>query len=266
MFEFGAPTQVQFALANMPRGYTVVTMKTWIIALILAVSGLAHGQSFVGDYPGQTLRGYYLARGQVANVSSPKVQQEIAAEKARVAYYNPAKQQQTQVEAYTYNTPRPAYVESQRSSTSGYSTGTSSSHYTGSQYAAPTQPTSRSYSTASPGTTYRVTPVSPRVTYSGSRYYDYNYRPPVGDHYVQPHYRSDGTYVPGHYRTNADDSFWNNYSSWGNVNPYTYRVGNVVPPVTTYRPSSSYSFGGGSYVRGYTRKDGTYVQGHYRKR
>ena len=240
-------------------------MQMWIIALVLAVSGIASGQSFVGDYPGQTLRGYYLARGQVANLSSPQVQQEIAAEKARVAYFSARTKPQTTPEAYSYNTPRPAYLENQRQATSGYTTPTSTSGsseaYTGSSYS-----TSKSYAPATAATSNRITIEPPRNLYTGSRYYDYSYRPTVGDHYVQPHYRSDGTYVPGHYRTNADDSFWNNYSSFGNINPHTGRMGTIVPPVTTYKPATSYSFGGSSYVRGYTRGDGTYVQGHYRKR
>lgn len=92
---------------------------------------------------------------------------------------------------------------------------------------------------------------------SANRYYDYTYRPPVGDHYVAPYLRSDGTFVQGHFRTDRDDSFWNNFSSSGNVNPYTGKVG-------TKTPFGSYG-GGSSYVGGYTRKDGTYVSGHYRK-
>jgi hypothetical protein len=40
-----------------------------------------------------------------------------------------------------------------------------------------------------------------------SRYYDYYYRPVVGEQYVRGYYRRDGTYVSGHYRTNPDDSF-----------------------------------------------------------
>jgi hypothetical protein len=62
-----------------------------------------------------------------------------------------------------------------------------------------------------------------------SRYYDYNYRPAVGEHYVRSYVRRDGTFVSGHYRTNRDDSFWNNYSSRGNINPHTGRVGYKVP-------------------------------------
>jgi hypothetical protein len=88
---------------------------------------------------------------------------------------------------------------------------------------------------------------SPRYTYSApsarsytrspstpgyySRYYDYNYRPPVGEHYVHSYIRSDGTFVSGHYRTNRDDSFWNNYSSYANINPHTGRTGYKLPRV-----------------------------------
>jgi hypothetical protein len=43
--------------------------------------------------------------------------------------------------------------------------------------------------------------------------------------------RMDGTFVSGHYRTNRDDSFWNNYSSHGNINPHTGRTGYKLPPI-----------------------------------
>ena len=43
--------------------------------------------------------------------------------------------------------------------------------------------------------------------------------------WVNGYYRSSGTWVPGHYRTSPDSSFSNNYSSWGNTNPYTGRRG-----------------------------------------
>jgi hypothetical protein len=66
-------------------------------------------------------------------------------------------------------------------------------------------------------------------------YYDYNYRPPVGEHYVQGHIRRDGTYVQGHYQTNPDNSFWNNWSSKGNVNPHTGKVGTRLPATSHSR-------------------------------
>ena len=62
------------------------------------------------------------------------------------------------------------------------------------------------------------------------RYYDYSYRPNVGSHYVDGYYRGDGTYVSGHYKTNPDSSFWNNWSSKGNTNPYTGILGSKKPP------------------------------------
>ena len=43
--------------------------------------------------------------------------------------------------------------------------------------------------------------------------------------WVNGYYNSYGTFVPGHYRTSPDSSFSNNYSSWGNINPYTGRKG-----------------------------------------
>jgi hypothetical protein len=75
-----------------------------------------------------------------------------------------------------------------------------------------------------------VNPSAPIGTNYYSRYYDNSYRPPVGEHYVHGYYRRDGTYVTGHYRTNPDNSFWNNWSSQGNINPYTGRVGTKQPP------------------------------------
>lgn len=47
--------------------------------------------------------------------------------------------------------------------------------------------------------------------------------------YVQGHTRSDGTYVPPHYRTTPDSSRGNNWSSQGNQNPYTGERGYVNP-------------------------------------
>ena len=51
-------------------------------------------------------------------------------------------------------------------------------------------------------TSTSITPTSPTFSYrgTGSRYYDYNYRPPVGEYYVSGYTRKDGTYVAGHYR------------------------------------------------------------------
>jgi opacity protein-like surface antigen len=45
------------------------------------------------------------------------------------------------------------------------------------------------------------------------------------DVYVRPYYRSDGTYVQGHYRTAPNSSTWDNYGTRGNRNPYTWEQG-----------------------------------------
>ncbi len=47
--------------------------------------------------------------------------------------------------------------------------------------------------------------------------------------WVNPYVRSDGVYVPGHYRTCADSTMYNNYSRIGTVNPFTGRLGYIVP-------------------------------------
>ena len=48
-------------------------------------------------------------------------------------------------------------------------------------------------------------------------------------HYVQPHSNSNGTYTPGHYQTNPNSTQLDNYSTRGNVNPYTGATGTRSP-------------------------------------
>jgi hypothetical protein len=62
-----------------------------------------------------------------------------------------------------------------------------------------------------------------------------------GADYVRGHFRSNGTYVPGHYRSTADSSFYNNWSTRGNVNPYTGSYGTRSYP--SYRSSYRYYYG-----------------------
>lgn len=62
--------------------------------------------------------------------------------------------------------------------------------------------------------------------------------------YVQPYVRSDGTYVQGHYKSEANSSRADNYSAKGNYNPYTGERGTVDPyqqaqPLYTPPPASS---------------------------
>lgn len=47
--------------------------------------------------------------------------------------------------------------------------------------------------------------------------------------FVRGYYRSDGVYVRPHYRTRPDGNFWNNWSSYGNINPFTGERGYRLP-------------------------------------
>ncbi|WP_423063864.1 hypothetical protein [Candidiatus Paracoxiella cheracis] len=49
------------------------------------------------------------------------------------------------------------------------------------------------------------------------------------DVYVHGYTRSNGTYVAPHYRSNPDGDSYDNYSSKGNVNPYTGEEGHRTP-------------------------------------
>lgn len=69
-----------------------------------------------------------------------------------------------------------------------------------------------------------------------------------GSSYVSGYYRSNGTYVSGHYRSCPDSSFSNNWSSRGNVNPYTGSLGyRDYPSYSSYSSRSSYSYDYPSY-------------------
>jgi hypothetical protein len=43
--------------------------------------------------------------------------------------------------------------------------------------------------------------------------------------YVNGYYRSNGTYVQPHYRTSPNNTVYDNWSTYPNVNPYTGNVG-----------------------------------------
>lgn len=47
--------------------------------------------------------------------------------------------------------------------------------------------------------------------------------------YVSPHVRSDGTFVQGHVRSAPNSTRTDNYSTSGNINPYTGQVGTLSP-------------------------------------
>ncbi|WP_150787870.1 hypothetical protein [Pseudomonas fluorescens] len=52
---------------------------------------------------------------------------------------------------------------------------------------------------------------------------------------VSGYTRNDGTYVAPHYRSAPDGSFDNNWSTLGNINPHTGRLGTLTSPDDSYR-------------------------------
>lgn len=61
---------------------------------------------------------------------------------------------------------------------------------------------------------------------------------------VKGYHRSDGTYVQPHKRSRPDGNPFNNFSTRGNVNPYTGKPGTVDPYRS--RRSGSSLLGGGN--------------------
>ncbi len=76
-----------------------------------------------------------------------------------------------------------------------------------------------------------------------------------GSHYTKGHFTRSGKYVSGHYSTNPDKDHWNNYSSTGNINPNTGKVGKKST-MSTHMTNTG-SRGGQYYINSKGRK--TYV-------
>ena len=51
-----------------------------------------------------------------------------------------------------------------------------------------------------------------------------------GSVYVKGYFKSNGTYVAPHYRSAPDGNFYNNWSTYGNINPYTGKEGMKLTP------------------------------------
>lgn len=52
--------------------------------------------------------------------------------------------------------------------------------------------------------------------------------------HVKGYYKKNGTYVQPHYRSAPDGNFYNNWSTKGNINPYTGKVGSKEYPSTNH--------------------------------
>src|SRR3954453_2118311 len=59
--------------------------------------------------------------------------------------------------------------------------------------------------------------------------------------YVHGYTTKSGTYVAPHYRSSPDSNPFNNYSTKGNVNPYTGQAGTKNPYGSSSTYSNSYS-------------------------
>lgn len=61
--------------------------------------------------------------------------------------------------------------------------------------------------------------------------------PVFADHtYVNGYYKSNGTYVKGYNKTSPNSTKFDNFSTKGNINPYTSKSG-TVNPYTNYNSS-----------------------------
>lgn len=49
------------------------------------------------------------------------------------------------------------------------------------------------------------------------------------DTWVNGYTKSNGTFVQGHYRSSPDNNIYNNWSTKGNVNPYTGKIDTKNP-------------------------------------
>ncbi len=86
--------------------------------------------------------------------------------------------------------------------------------------------------------------------------------------YVHSYVRRDGIFVLPHFRSAPDGYFWNNWSTVGNINPYTGRPGTRLTPPNNSTLVESYLFlrpaGEDVFVNGYFRSNGSYVPPYFR--
>lgn len=113
-------------------------------------------------------------------------------------------------------------------------------------------------------------------------------RSTFGHSWVRAHFKSDGTFVQGHFRTHPNDDFFDNWSTVGNTNPYTGKPGWKKKPELTreqkranrkkrkaaweaekqrryqqWTPQPVFRGPGKVWVKAHWR-NGSWVRGHYR--
>lgn len=79
--------------------------------------------------------------------------------------------------------------------------------------------------------------------------------------YVNGYTKKDGTYVSGYYRTSANNTTDDNYSTSGNTNLFTGENGTKKD---TYDENSSFTTSS-TWVDGHYTKKGNYIPGHYKR-
>jgi Ni/Co efflux regulator RcnB len=83
----------------------------------------------------------------------------------------------------------------------------------------------------------------------------------IADTYVNGYYRKDGTYVQGYYRTSPNSTTTDNYSSQGNINPYT---GDAGTRANDYTPDAA-NYGAGQTIYTGPRGRQYYINDYGRK-
>lgn len=105
----------------------------------------------------------------------------------------------------------------------------------------------------------------------------------IAQTWVDGYYRNDGTYVQGHFRSNSNNTTLDNYSTKGNINPFTGEKGYKDPYSTSnnslYFNNNSYDYNSNKKdyywnnksswnndvkVNSYYNNNGTEVESHYR--
>ena len=73
--------------------------------------------------------------------------------------------------------------------------------------------------------------------------------------FVSGYTKRDGSYTSGHFRSTKDTSSSNNWTTKGNINPFTGSAGTRINPPSLYGSSRSSSFG--SSLSGSSRSRGS---------
>ncbi|MFH0735695.1 MAG: hypothetical protein V1773_13895 [bacterium] len=88
--------------------------------------------------------------------------------------------------------------------------------------------------------------------------------------WVDGYYKKDGTYVSGYLKSNSNETKIDNYSTKGNINPFSLETGTKDPYKTSSTSSNDIFKNNNSNwnidvkVNDYTKSDGTQVDSYYK--